>query len=44
MDFINEEIEKRKARNKYNEIVENNIKALCKNKEDELKDPDKCSN
>lgn len=44
MDFINEDIEKQKARNKYNEIVKNNIKALCENKKDKLMDPDKYSN
>lgn len=42
MDFIDEDIIK--ARNKYNEIVEDNIKALYENKEDKLKDPDKHSN
>ncbi len=44
MDYINEDIEKQKARNKYNEIVKNNIKALCENKKDKLMDPDKYSN
>lgn len=41
---MNGNIEKHQARNKYNEIVEDNIKALCENKEDMLKDPDKYSN
>lgn len=41
MNSIN--MERCSARNKYNEIVESNIKALCKNKENELKDPDKYS-
>ena len=44
MDSINEDTEKRKARNRYNKIVEDNIKALWENKEDKLKDPDNHSN
>lgn len=45
MEYISEVIErKRKARNKYNEIVEDNIKVLRKDIEDELRDPDKYSN
>lgn len=45
MEYISVVIEKkRKARNKYNEIVEDNIKVLHKNIEDELRDPDKYSN
>lgn len=45
MEYISEVIERKcKARNKYNEIVEDNIKVLRKNIEDELRDPDKYSN
>lgn len=37
MDSIDEDIEKCKARNIYNEIVEDNIKALRINKKNKLK-------
>lgn len=36
-------IDRSEARNKYNEIVEANIKALCENKENKLNDPDRNS-
>lgn len=44
MNSIDEDIEKYKARNKYNEIVEENINALRIDKKYKPKDPDKYSN